>query len=67
MHTILLIEEDLGISMKEKQLRHFIASYGIQVSSSIHIIQWVNYHKDHHKVMLKGSVFQTLVFIKDLI
>ena len=44
----------------------FMASYGIQLRSSIYTIQWEDYHKDHHEVMLKGLDPQTGVFTINL-
>ena len=43
------------------------ASWGIQLRLGIHIIQWVDYHKNCHEVRLKGLNYQIVVFTVDLI
>ena len=44
-----------------------MVSYSIQLWSSIYIIQWKGYHKNHFDDRLKGSDFWTVLFTIDLI
>ena len=44
-----------------------MASYGMHLRSYSHIIQWVDYHKYHHEVRLKGPNYLILAFTIDLI
>ena len=50
--------------MKTKSMT-FSTWYGNQMRSDI--IQWVDYHKNHHEARVKGSDCWTVIFAIDLI